>query len=164
MQDQEIKIFIAYAYADRNMVKEVEKDLKAMKRHTKISWSGIDVDAGEDLQEENQKNLNAAHIILLMISRDFLASDYCYDQQIQQAVARHDKKAAVVIPVILSTCDWKDDTPFRKLTPLPENGKPVQKWNLKADAYTNIKRGIQKVVERLQKQPPSGNIIQFPAR
>ena len=52
-------------------------------------------------------NLDAADVILLLISPDFIASDYCYEREMKRAMERHRKSEARVIPVILRPCDWK---------------------------------------------------------
>lgn len=162
MQDQTIKIFIAYARKDKQMVEEVEKDLIDAKRHVGISWYSINISAGIDWQEENEKRLNSAQVILLMVSRDFLGSDYSYSNQVQQAVTRHQMGQARVIPIILRPCDW-NKSPFGRLMPLPEDGKPVTKWKNRDDAYLSIKRGILEAIALLQSQPLPGNIINFPS-
>lgn len=56
-----------------------------------------------------------ADVILLLISVDFLASEYCYSKEMETALTRHDAGTASVIPVILRPCDWKS-SPFRKVT------------------------------------------------
>ena len=67
----------------------------------------------------------AAQIILLLISSDFIASDYCYSIEMQRALERHEKGEARVIPIILRSIDWKN-SPFGKLQALPKDGTAVK--------------------------------------
>jgi hypothetical protein len=62
--------------------------------------------------------LESAQIILLLISADFLASDYCYGRELERALEHHESQTASVIPVILRSCDWQN-THFGKLQALP---------------------------------------------
>jgi len=47
------------------------------------------------------KHLNTAQIILLIVSPDFIVSDYCYGIELQKALQRHERGEACVIPTIL---------------------------------------------------------------
>ena len=71
---------------------------------------------------EIDDNLKVRRIILLLVSADFLASDYCYDVELKYAMERHEKGHARVIPVILQPCDW-DTSIFAKLQALPKGWK-----------------------------------------
>jgi hypothetical protein len=62
----------------------------------------------------------------------------------------HRAREARVIPVILRPCDW-DKAPFAKLQALPKDAKPVTRWNDRDEAWTDVARGIRKVVEELRK-------------
>ena len=62
--------------------------------------------AGEEWKDQIDKNLEAAEIILLLISADFIASDYCYDKEMSRALERHEAGSVQVIPVVLRDVDW----------------------------------------------------------
>ena len=94
------------------------------------------------------EHLNSAQIILLLISDDFMASDFCYSIEMTQAIARHDTNQARVIPIILRPVDWKG-APFEKIQALPTGGKPVTNWPNQDDAFVDIVRGIRKAIDYL---------------
>lgn len=81
------------------------------------------------------------------MSADFLASDYCYDVEMQRALARHQAGEAAVLPVILRACNWSR-APFAKLQALPRDAKPVKSWANRDDAWTNVAAGIETAVCR----------------
>jgi len=93
-------------------------------------------------------HLKTAQIILLLISPDFLASDYCYSIEMQRAIERHETGEARVIPIILQPVDWQN-TPFSKLQVLPKNAKPITRWRNRADAFLEIAKGIRETVKDL---------------
>jgi internalin A len=70
-------------------------------------------------------NLEEADIILLLVSADFIASDYCYDIEMKRALERHESGEARVIPIIVRDVSWQS-APFGKLQALPINGKAVK--------------------------------------
>lgn len=96
-------------------------------------------------------NLEQSKIILLLVSSDFLASDYCYEIEMKRAMERHQKKDAVVIPVIIRDCVW-DNTPFAKLQGLPKYGKAIDLWTKKDTAWRGVAEGIAKVANELRKK------------
>jgi TIR domain len=97
------------------------------------------------------KNLEAAKIILLLVSSDFIASDYCYDKEMKRALEKHRAGEARVIPIILRHCDW-ERAPFAELQALPEDAKPVTEWKYSDEAWTDVARSIRKIVEELRKR------------
>ncbi|MHC5720697.1 MAG: TIR domain-containing protein, partial [Nostoc sp.] len=95
-----------------------------------------------------EKQLNLAQIILLLISADFMASDFCWSVELERAMERHEAREARVIPIILREVDWQSAI-FSKLVALPTNAKPVTRWANQDQAFTDITKGIRRVVEEL---------------
>jgi hypothetical protein len=86
--------------------------------------------------------LETADIILLLISANFLASDYCFDIEMRRAVERHDAGEARVIPVILRACDWQH-APFGKLLAVPTDGRAITKWPDRNEAFLDVAQAIR---------------------
>lgn len=140
-------IFLSYAHADEDLKKELDKNLMPLKRSGKIeTWSDRELIAGQEWNEEILDELNKAEIILLLISIDFIASQYIWDKELAIAMKRHEEGTARVVPVILRNCDW-NEMPFAKLQALPRNAKPVTAYENRDDAFTEIASAINKLVE-----------------
>jgi hypothetical protein len=149
--DQPITVFFSYAHEDEALRDELAKHLKLLERQNVIaSWHDRDITAGQEWNEVIQEQLNQAKIILLLISADFLNSDFCWGVELKQAMQRHEAKDAYVVPIILREVDWKG-APFDKLQALPKNAEPVMNWANKDQAFTDIARGIRKLAESLKK-------------
>jgi hypothetical protein len=145
-----IEVFISYSHKDDDLREEFVTHLANLKRQGKITaWHDRAIEAGEEWEAQIKGNLESAQIILLLISPPFMASDYCYDIEMQRAIERHDAGTARVIPIILRPCDWKD-SPFSKLQVLPKDGKPVTQWSDRDTAFLNVVEGIRKAVESLR--------------
>jgi hypothetical protein len=93
-----------------------------------------------------------------LISPKFLASDYCWDVEIKKALKRYDQKEAVVIPIILRPCDWKE-LPFGKIQSLPKDGLPITKWKNQDEAFLDVIKGFNTILENFQKKGKSSVII-----
>lgn len=150
---KEIIIFAAYAKEDKVSVKKFLPVLKMLSRLEKITCYDRDISPGREWRQEEHERLQEADIILLLVSWKFLESDYCYGEQLGQAIERHNSGQARVIPVVLHACPWQD-SPLKVLVPLPEDGKPINSWPSWPEALTNIYDGIKEVIEELQNPQP----------
>ena len=140
------QLFYSYSHKDENLRKQLEAHLSTLQSEGLISgWHDRKIGAGTEWKGVIDDHLKAASIILLLVSADFLASDYCYDIELQYAMERHDKGEARVIPVILRPCDWQTAI-FAKLQALPKDAKPVTRWNNRAEAFHNVVEGIRKAL------------------
>jgi TIR domain len=146
-----IKLFCSYSHRDEPLRDELAKHLKPIERQGLVrSWHDREIGAGDLWKDAIDRNLQEADIILLLISADFLASDYCFDIEMKNALERHAAGAALVIPVILRPVDWRA-TPFGKLQALPKDGKPVTTFENLDSALEQVAQGIRKAIEGLQK-------------
>lgn len=149
-----VKVFFSYSHKDEALRDDLATHLSLMKRQGVIeAWHDREISAGSESADEIDDNLNAADIILLLVSANFLAEDDCYDI-VQRAMERHTTREVRVIPIILKPTDWSD-APFAKLQPLPKNAKPVTTWQDKDEAFLNVAQGIRRVVEDIAKSKTS---------
>ncbi|MBD1854794.1 MULTISPECIES: toll/interleukin-1 receptor domain-containing protein [Leptolyngbya] len=149
-------LFYSYAHKDEILRDELDKHLSLLKREGSIdAWYDRDINAGSDWTNAIDTNLNTADIILLLVSANFLASDYCYETELTCALDRHGQGEACVIPIILKPCDW-ESAPFGELAALPtahsEGIKPVTLWTNQDEAFLAIAKGIRKAAEAVRKQ------------
>ena len=148
-----IEIFISYSHKDEALRERLGTHLSLLRRQGVIdAWHDRQIGAGDEWAGAIDAHLNSAAVILLLVSADFLASDYCYDLEMNRALERHDAGDARVIPVILRSVDWRGAL-FAKLQALPKDGMPVTSWPDQDEAFTDIARGIRKVVEDLRPRP-----------
>jgi hypothetical protein len=142
-----VEIFYSYAHEDEVLRDELEKHLGALKRQGLIvGWHDRRILPGKEWKKEIDEHLNTAQIILLLISADFINSDYCYGIEMKQALKRHKAGEAYVIPIILRPVDWHSSQ-FSKLQALPTDGKAVTEWSNRDKAFLDISKGIRKVID-----------------
>ncbi|HEY9824683.1 MAG TPA: TIR domain-containing protein [Stenomitos sp.] len=147
-----LNVFISYSHKDDELRVALETQLANLKRQKKITaWTDRAIEGGQEWETHIKQQLESAQIILLLISPDFMASDYCYDIEMQRAITRHDEGTARVIPVILRPCDWKD-SPFSKLQALPKEAKPITTWSDRDSAFLDVVQGIRRAVDSLSKK------------
>ncbi len=159
---QDIELFYSYSYRDEKLREELEKHLSILKKVEIIdNWNFRKILAGSEWEKEIESHLNSAHIILLLISPDFIASDYCYDIEMMRAIERHEEAEAIVVPVILRPTFWQDSL-LGKFQVLPENAKPITKWSNRDEAFLDVAKGIAKLINKMklnQEKTPNKKII-----
>lgn len=145
-----IRLFVSYAHADEGMRQELGKHLASLKYQSLVEiWHDRLIEAGDEWTQAIDSNLELADVILLLVSPDFIASQYCYEVEMKEAMRRHDAGKSVVIPVILRPCEWQD-LPFGKLQAATANGRPIVKCQTLDDGFLEVVQAIKRAASRLQ--------------
>ncbi|MCD1125202.1 toll/interleukin-1 receptor domain-containing protein [Jinshanibacter sp. LJY008] len=143
-------VFFSYSHVDEGLRDQLEKQLAMLKRQGVIeTWHDRRISAGHEIDKAIDERINSDEIILLLVSPDFIASDYCYNIEMKNALRRHEAGDATVIPVILRACDWHH-APFGKLLATPRDGKPVTQWSDRDEAFLQVAQAVRKAAERWQ--------------
>src|SRR5262249_36847621 len=136
--NDKVSIFISYAHEDEPLWNKLNAHLAALKREGTIDvWYDRHISPGDNFPRAISGALEAAQVIVLLVSSDFINSDYCYQVEMRRAMERHRAGQAKVLPVILRPCSWSE-APFRSLSVTPRDGIPVTKWPDIDEALVNI--------------------------
>ena len=149
-----VKIFFCYAHKDETLLTELKTHLSPLWREGLIEvWYDRDISAGMQWEQQIKEQLNSSQIILLLISPDFMASDYINNVELKQALERDKRGEARVIPVILRPVYWKGV--LGRLQALPTDGRPVvdRYWQSVDEAFFNVIEGVRKVIEHMEPPP-----------
>lgn len=144
-----LHVFVCYSHQDEAIKNELIKHLSPLKRLNLVAdWHDRKLEAGDKWEQVISKNLEKADIIILLVSIDFINSEYCYDIEMDAALDRAAADRAVVIPVIARSCMWKSSrlAPFQAL---PTDGKAIVTWSNQDEALTLVAEGVRQVAERL---------------
>jgi len=145
-----LKIFLSYAHEDEKAIDELRKSLKVMERNGLLrSWYDRELTAGEKWDARIEQELNDADVIVLQLSRDFLASQYCVEKELAIAIQRKEKGEAELIAYVLRACDWEHVPDLKKFQILPPGTRPINKWN-SHEYWVAVADGIRKALETLQ--------------
>ncbi|WP_299193256.1 toll/interleukin-1 receptor domain-containing protein [uncultured Erythrobacter sp.] len=148
-----VRVFFSYSHKDEDLRDQLEVQLTMLKRQGLIeAWHDRRIGAGTEFGGEIDSQIESSNIVLLLVSSDFLASDYCYDKEMLRAMELHEQGALRVIPVILRPCEW-EEAPFGKLQATPVDGRPVTSWPDRDSAFLEISKSIRKVAKELSPSP-----------
>ena len=144
-----VEVFISFHEADEIFYQELEKHLTALQRENVITcWSQRKILAGTERDQEIDRQLNHAGIILLLMSSDFLASEYHWTVEVTRALEHNESGKARGIVVLLRSVDW-ETPPIDRLPTLPYDRTPIQKWKDRDEAFVEVVNGIREEVQNL---------------
>lgn len=141
-----LRIFVSYSHRDERYREKLDISLAQLRRDNLISsWYDKKILPGEEWDRAIDDNLNNADIVLLLISPDFLASDYAYGREMERALARHESRSAIVVPIILRPSDWLNSR-LASLQALPSAGRPISSWPNRDAAWLDVVQGLRKLI------------------
>ncbi len=147
-----VKLFYSYSHEDEEYRDELKKHLATLQSRGLIDeWHDRRIDAGDDWDDEIEKNIATAHVILLLFSATFIASKAC-QKEVKRAMELRKEKGTIVIPIILKACSWKDVNGISKIQALPQSGRAVQKWTHEDEAWSNVYDGIKERINTIREE------------
>jgi formylglycine-generating enzyme required for sulfatase activity len=148
-----LKLFVSYSRKDKEQLDELVKYLRPLVDAGKVApWTDRLIEIGTAWDPAIRESLQSADIILLLVSSDFLDTEYISSFELVDAKRRHEENAAVVIPILLSHC-YHANYWFSEIQGLPEGFVPLSDAeakgkNEKSRAYTHV---VNKIAERADK-------------
>lgn len=147
------KIFISYSYEDESYLNALKTHLHPLELMDKLEeWDDQKILAGRDWENEIMSAIHSTAVAILLISKDFLASDYIMKKELPRLLDAHEKHQIRIIPIILTTCMFSRVEKLCKLQAVNSPDKPLcamkedeqdKVWvtavTLTADAYETYK-------------------------
>ena len=150
MQKIKAKLFYSYSHQDEKFREILESHLAVLRRAGIIDeWHDRKISPGSNWKEDIDENLINSDIVILLVSSNFLASNYCNDVETAIALDLHAKEELTVIPVIIRPCYWQVARFAQdfKLQALPKDGIAISSFNNPDEAWLQVVRGIHKVAD-----------------
>lgn len=155
---RQVRIAFSYSHKDEELRDQLEIHLKLLQRQAVIrTWHDRRILAGEEWRCAIDEAFAQADVILLLVSSDFIASEFCYEAEMRTALDRHRRGDAIVIPILVRACDWAS-APFADLQGLPLPMRPIASWENRDEAWLTVVNGIKDAVERLQQRGRSTHV------
>lgn len=151
-----VSLFYSYAHEDAALRDELQGHLKILERRKLLApWHDREIVPGTAWAEEIDAHLRSAELVLLLVSKDFIASDYIFGVELQEAMRRHERKEAEVVPILVRSVDVSveedsEDLPFLKLQGLPSGLRPVTSWPNRDEAWTDVAKGLRATVNAIR--------------
>lgn len=142
-----LKVFISYSHKDKILKEKLIVHMNSLIRQKYVClWYDNMIMPGQEIDAEVMDALRNSQIILLLLSADYLASEYCYTVEMNEALKLRQAGTMEIIPVLLRPTDLKG-TPIDNLMSLPEDRKAITLFENEDAALKNVVDGIRKIVE-----------------
>ena len=129
MKNTTVSIFLSYSHKDESIKNLLDIHLSPLKRNNLVSvWNDRSIKPGQYWDKVIKYELENADIILLLVSADFINSDYIWNVEITRSIQRHNNGDAVVIPIYCRPCDYQN-MPFASIQGLPKDSIPITQHN-----------------------------------
>ena len=147
-----VSLFYSYAHEDEALRDELRGHLKILERRGLLSsWHDREIKPGEDWHAKIDEQLQMADLVLLLVSKDFIESDYIFGNELTVAMQRHRAGFATVVPIIVRAIDIdpedREALPFLSLQGLPTDMRAVTSWSNRDEAWTNVAKGLRATVK-----------------
>lgn len=141
------RVFVSYARADEEHRVRLDVHLAPLKREGLIDlWSDRVIAPGADWERDIERELATADIVILLVTPDFVASMYCFEKELSEALRRHDEDGVRILPVLVKPVDLQR-LPFSRFQGLPLDLRPISTWADADDAWLEVARGVRGAVE-----------------
>lgn len=144
-----VRLFYSYSHKDEDYRVEFENQLRSLRNQGWVEdWHDRMLVPGQNWEREIDKRLFSSDLILLLISVNFISSDYCWQVEMEQALELHERGLATVIPVMVHPCEMRS-TPFRRIQGLPPGLRPISTWENQDSAWAEVAKGICDVISQM---------------
>jgi hypothetical protein len=153
-----INTFIIYAREDKEIKERLLAHINPFRKvYDLVLWHDEYLVAGQEWKPRIESRLEQTDLFLLLVSVDFMNSEFINQVEFKSAIERHKAKKSVVVPIIINYCQWDIDFRYseynfnlKELHVLPQEGIPIDEWKTREKAYNDIAAGIRKVLETIK--------------
>ena len=154
-----MKVFISYSRSDLKHKNKFRMHLAPLvDKYGLTVFDDRAILAGDEWEKRIWSEFGSSKVIILLISANFLSSEFCLKKEFAKAMIRHEKKRAVVVPVILSSRGWRSVEGLAKLQALPDGGEPIHGGKFRpidkgfANAITEINKLLALLTSKKRKK------------
>jgi formylglycine-generating enzyme required for sulfatase activity len=150
-----LKTFIIYARADAAFKNELLLHLHPFVENGLIQkWVDSDLLPGEDWEKRIEQELEAAHLVIMLVSADALSSEFIRKKELKTAIEKKRAGSARVIPVLVRDCMWELNPDIAELQLLPrgDNGRiqGVAAWLSRDSAWTGVCKELHQLIQEIR--------------
>jgi hypothetical protein len=120
------KLFISYSTMDEVWLERLQTYLKPIERKNEVvRWDATKLRTGDRWEIEIKQALDEAKIAVLLVSADFMASDFIDKNELPPLLEASKKEGLVIMPVIVNPCYFTRDTSLSGFQTANEPEKPL---------------------------------------
>ena len=139
-----VRVFVSYAHEDRRYLEELKTTFADLQREGVVDfWTDELLQPGDDWLTKIRDSLKNVDVIVLLLSRDFLASEFIHREELRAALERHKAGAVKIIPIVARPCDW--EPLLGSIQAIPQGG-PISKYPDPDDAWLDVRKQLKSIL------------------
>ncbi|QCW99823.1 TIR domain-containing protein [Aggregatimonas sangjinii] len=147
-------IYVLYASLDKSLAHDLLRRLQLWEKEFNVSiWHDSPIFPGQQWKPQNLSRLNEADIFLFLLSNGFMYSEFIQQDEFKMIIDKYKEGKAIVVPIVLENCPWDVDFnsddydfSFKELPVLPEDGKPINKWDSSEKALAQVTDHVKRMI------------------
>lgn len=143
-------IFVSYSHMDTIYLDRLKVHLRPFEKKGQIDlWEDTKIKAGEKWKDKINSALDKSVIAILLISADFMASDFIVDNELPPLLKAAEGNGKVILPVIVKPCRFIKDENLSKFQAINDPKIPLSKLNEndREEIYVKIADYIDNLVK-----------------
>lgn len=148
---EKLSVFVSYSHTDFEYLERLKIHVKPLEKKGIIEfWSDTKIKSGSKWQESIQAALEKAAVALLLISADFLASDFIIDNELPPLLKKAEEKGLVILPVVIKPCRFKQDENLSRYQCINNPEIPLSKMleSDREELYVKVVDSIEGILNR----------------
>ena len=144
------KVFISYSHRDEDFKNGLISTLDVLQDQGKIdAWQDRKIRPGDEWRKAIQAAMEECQIALLLVSVDFLTSEFIRDKELPVLFQRRKDAGLHAIPIIVRECMWQEIPILRDLQALPQDGRPINSFRDRDKVWKEIGKEIQRLASEI---------------
>lgn len=143
-------IFVSYSHSDTEYLERLKIHLKPFEKSGQIDlWADTNIKAGEKWKEKINEALENSVIAILLISADFLASDFIIDNELPPLLKAAEEKGKIILSLIVKPCRFSSNETLSIFQAINDPKNPLSKLNEndREEMYVKVAERIDNLVK-----------------
>ena len=145
------KVFVSYSHQDQQWLERLQIHLRPLEREGLIDrWDDTRITAGQKWKTEIKKALDQARVAVLLISADFLASDFVAGDELPSLLAAAANEGLLVLPMILSPSRFARTPSLSQFQAVNDPARPLLNLDRgeQEDVWVKLTATIEDILSR----------------
>lgn len=152
-------VFVSYSQGDSPWLERLRLHLKPLERDGLVKvWDDTRVMPGSNRKDDIARAVDSAKVAVLLVSAQYLASDFIIDHELPPLLAAASKDGALICPLIVSPCRFIDLPTLAQFQPFNSPSMPLTSlgYNEQEEMLVKVTRAIEATLTDTSNVGPGG--------
>ena len=152
MKTKRNHVFVSYSHKDRKWLNRLKVHLRPLVRESDVDlWDDSRIQSGSNWRNEIQQAIDKANVAILLISADFLASDFVHENELPPLLEKAKNDGAIIIPIVVSPCRFIETKNISQFQAINDASQPLtsQSETKQEKVFLELSKQIEKVLSEI---------------